>query len=37
MVNLGDEEYDVGKIQITKDIFDAKSKTKNAELFIDNL
>ena len=36
-VNLGEEEYDKGKIQITNDIFEGKDKTQNAELFIDNL
>ena len=36
-VNLGNEEYDHGKSQITRDIFDGNTKTQNAELFIENL
>ena len=36
-VNLGCAEYDTGKKEITNDIFEGRSKTQNAELFIDNL
>lgn len=36
-VNIGDAEYDKGKLQITKDIFEGKDKTENAQLFIENL
>ena len=36
-VNLGNEEYDKGKMDITNEIFEGKDKTQNAELFIDNL
>ena len=35
-VNLGEEEYDIGKKQITQDIFQSKDKAKNAQQFIDN-
>jgi hypothetical protein len=35
-VNLGEEEYDIGKKKITRDIFQSKDKTLNAEQFIDN-
>lgn len=36
VVNLGNEEYDNGKTQITNDIFEGKNKTQNAALFIEN-
>lgn len=36
-VNLGNEEYNVGKTKITADIFDGNNKTQNAEVFIENL
>ena len=36
-VNLGNEEYNHGKMDITNEIFEGKDKTENAELFIDNL
>ena len=35
-MNLGEEEYDIGKKQITRDIFQSKDKTQNAEQFIEN-
>jgi hypothetical protein len=35
-VNLGNEEYDHGKQEITPDIFDGYDKTENAELFMQN-
>ena len=36
-MNLGHEEYSKGKHKITKDIFEGKDKTQNAELFLENL
>lgn len=36
VVNLGNEEYDHGKQEITPDIFDGHDKTENAELFLQN-
>lgn len=36
-VNIGDADYDYGKNQITKEIFDGRDKTENAEMFIENL
>ena len=36
-VNIGEADYDFGKKQITKDIFDGRDKTENAEMFIENL
>ena len=36
-VNLGNEEYNHGKSKITPDIFDGNDKTKNAQVFIENL
>lgn len=35
-MNLGNEEYDHGKQEITPDIFDGYDKTENAELFMQN-
>ena len=37
LANLGNQEYNHGKAQITFDIFDGKDKTQNAEVFIENL
>mmetsp|Transcript_8940 Transcript_8940/g.13706 ORF Transcript_8940/g.13706 Transcript_8940/m.13706 type:complete len:122 (+) Transcript_8940:230-595(+) len=37
IINLGREEFDEGAEHVTRDIFDGKNKTKNAEIFIDNL
>ena len=36
-VNIGDADYDNGKVKITKDIFDGRDKAENAEMFIENL
>lgn len=35
-VNLGNEEYDHGKQEITPDIFDGYDKIDNTELFLQN-